>query len=264
MLLLVTLFLAVIFVIICLYYKDPGVKGQIGESQIVDNLSFEGLKGHKGVVLRNLYIPRPNGTTEADIVYITSKGIFVIESKNYAGYIFGSGNHKHWTVSLYTGKNYLGFKTTTKLKLYNPVWQNSTHINALRNYLQGNIKYYSLIVFSDRASLMEINVNKPYTYVINKSDLGSVISNIWRREQDTLTESDINRIASRLAPLQGANKQKKDEHLQSMYVRQHHTAKCPKCGGDLVLRTARKGPNAGKQFYGCSKYPKCTYTRNLD
>ena len=36
--------------------------------------------------------------------------------------------------------------------------------------------------------------------------------------------------------------------------------KCPRCGSDMVLRTARKGPNAGKQFYGCSKYPECKGT----
>ncbi len=36
--------------------------------------------------------------------------------------------------------------------------------------------------------------------------------------------------------------------------------KCPRCGSDMVLRTARKGPNAGKQFYGCSKYPDCKGT----
>lgn len=35
---------------------------------------------------------------------------------------------------------------------------------------------------------------------------------------------------------------------------------CPKCGAVLVLRTAKKGKNAGKQFYGCSNYPKCRYT----
>ena len=32
---------------------------------------------------------------------------------------------------------------------------------------------------------------------------------------------------------------------------------CPKCGSRMVLRTARRGPNAGQQFYGCSNYPKC-------
>ena len=35
---------------------------------------------------------------------------------------------------------------------------------------------------------------------------------------------------------------------------------CPRCGSDLVLRTAKKGPNAGSQFWGCSAFPKCRHT----
>ena len=38
---------------------------------------------------------------------------------------------------------------------------------------------------------------------------------------------------------------------------------CPRCGGNLILRTARKGENAGNQFYGCSNFPKCRYVENL-
>ncbi|MCR5546086.1 MAG: Arm DNA-binding domain-containing protein [Lachnospiraceae bacterium] len=38
---------------------------------------------------------------------------------------------------------------------------------------------------------------------------------------------------------------------------------CPKCGSALVLRTAKKGANAGNQFYGCSGYPKCRYIQNM-
>ncbi|MBQ8550661.1 MAG: topoisomerase DNA-binding C4 zinc finger domain-containing protein [Clostridia bacterium] len=38
---------------------------------------------------------------------------------------------------------------------------------------------------------------------------------------------------------------------------------CPKCNGNLVLRTATRGTNAGKQFYGCSNYPKCNYIQNV-
>lgn len=34
---------------------------------------------------------------------------------------------------------------------------------------------------------------------------------------------------------------------------------CPKCGKPLVLRTAKKGENAGNQFWGCSGFPKCWY-----
>ncbi|NVK23737.1 MAG: restriction endonuclease [Gammaproteobacteria bacterium] len=38
---------------------------------------------------------------------------------------------------------------------------------------------------------------------------------------------------------------------------------CPKCGASLVLRTAKKGSNAGNQFWGCSTYPKCRFTKNI-
>ena len=38
---------------------------------------------------------------------------------------------------------------------------------------------------------------------------------------------------------------------------------CPRCGASLVLRTAKKGENAGKQFYGCSSFPKCRYIKNI-
>ena len=40
--------------------------------------------------------------------------------------------------------------------------------------------------------------------------------------------------------------------------------RCPKCGGTLVLRTASRGTNAGKQFYGCSNYPKCRYMHSAE
>lgn len=35
---------------------------------------------------------------------------------------------------------------------------------------------------------------------------------------------------------------------------------CPACGSTMVARTARKGPRAGSQFWGCSGYPRCTAT----
>ncbi len=40
------------------------------------------------------------------------------------------------------------------------------------------------------------------------------------------------------------------------------TPTCPKCGAVMVRRTAKRGANAGNQFWGCSTYPKCTATVN--
>jgi hypothetical protein len=40
--------------------------------------------------------------------------------------------------------------------------------------------------------------------------------------------------------------------------------KCPKCDSEMILRTAKRGDNKGKQFYGCSRYPKCRQMINVD
>ena len=37
---------------------------------------------------------------------------------------------------------------------------------------------------------------------------------------------------------------------------------CPRCGGNLVVRTARKGKNAGRRFWGCETFPKCRFVRD--
>lgn len=39
---------------------------------------------------------------------------------------------------------------------------------------------------------------------------------------------------------------------------------CPDCGKPMVLRTARRSKYAGKQFYGCSTYPKCKAIVDVD
>ena len=49
-----------------------------------------------------------------------------------------------------------------------------------------------------------------------------------------------------------------------MTVQQGIKPKCPKCDETMVLRTAKKGRNAGGDFWGCSKFPKCRGTVSLD
>jgi restriction system protein len=38
---------------------------------------------------------------------------------------------------------------------------------------------------------------------------------------------------------------------------------CPSCGQPMVLRTSKRGVNAGSQFWGCSTYPACKGTRKF-
>jgi restriction system protein len=39
---------------------------------------------------------------------------------------------------------------------------------------------------------------------------------------------------------------------------------CPQCGSGMVLRAAKRGPNAGRNFWGCLTYPKCKGTRQAE
>ena len=38
---------------------------------------------------------------------------------------------------------------------------------------------------------------------------------------------------------------------------------CPKCGKPMALRTAKAGPHAGQQFWGCTAYPECKGTAEV-
>ena len=38
---------------------------------------------------------------------------------------------------------------------------------------------------------------------------------------------------------------------------------CPKCGGQLVVRTAKRGTFSGRQFLGCATYPQCRHVQEL-
>lgn len=39
---------------------------------------------------------------------------------------------------------------------------------------------------------------------------------------------------------------------------------CEKCGANMVLRTGQSGPRKGKKFWGCSNYPACRWTKNIE
>lgn len=92
-------------------FVTPKMIGAWGEREIVNKLKLINPFGKNGKILRNIYIPKEDGSTaEIDVVYITTKGLFVIENKNFSGYIFGNENNRNWTATLYAGKTWYGAK----------------------------------------------------------------------------------------------------------------------------------------------------------
>ena len=112
--------------------------------------------------LFNLYLPKWNGgTTELDMVLLHESGIYVFESKNYGGWIFGSENQQYWTQTLPAGRG-----QSQKHRFYNPILQNDGHLESLYQILRavrplsGPPPYYSYIVFSNRCKFMDV----PYAH----------------------------------------------------------------------------------------------------
>jgi hypothetical protein len=94
--------------------------------------------------------------------------------------------------------------------------------------------------------------------VIN-SRLGRYIKQFKDR---ILSSVDIDRIVRKLEKHVSESTLTTRDHVRSLRERHSSTTVCPKCGSNLVERTAKKGPNAGSKFLGCENYPKCRFTRN--
>ena len=133
-------------------FVSPEEKGEIGEDIIYRDL--DRIEGRKAF-LPNCYIPKHNGgTTEIDLIFLHESGVYVIESKNYSGWIFGDEEREYWTQCLQSVGG-----VAEKNQFYNPLWQNEIHIYALMELLQDDtFPYYSYIVFGDNCELKNIRL----------------------------------------------------------------------------------------------------------
>ena len=157
--------------------------------------------------LFNLYIPRGNGeTTEADVVMITKRGVFVFESKNYHGWIFGNEKHPFW---------YQTFENGQKQQFFNPVMQNNLHIKHIKNILHDeNIPVWSIIVFSDDCVLKEITMETLDVSVVNREYLYSAVGSYWSYASGiNLSEEKIKEIYSKLYPYSQCSQEIREKHI---------------------------------------------------
>jgi hypothetical protein len=248
-----------------LFEPTPDKKGAIGEYEIALAIWKEIRRGLNGYYLQNLYLPRGDGSTsEIDLLLISTKGLFLIESKNFAGYIFGDDRRKEWTVVLYAGKNWLGQKMTEKHKFYNPIWQNRSHEKTLKSLIGPGIPVFPLVVFSDRGNLMNVQYDASKAEILQTNQLRSYFANVRRYCPDLLSDFEVQRIYQTLFPYTQVGDIQKQAHIAQVFEQQYQPQKCPWCSGNLVLRTAKRGLHPGQQFWGCSNYPRCLYTRDLE
>jgi hypothetical protein len=237
-------YILILVVVAAFILSLPSVKGYFGELSIRIWLSF--LDKGKYKVINDVMIPSGEGkTAQIDHIVISVYGIFVIETKNYKGWIYGSETSKNWTQVIYKTKN----------QFFNPILQNKGHVKALKRLLTDylNIKYIPIVVFTSKANFKKLNVT---SHVIYSLGLNRTIK---KYTEECIEIDDIDSISNLIKSANNDDKTARKEHVARIkentvtYAREAGN-ECPKCGGLLVERQGKYG-----KFTSCKNYPKCKF-----
>lgn len=225
-------------------------KGNRGERKVARALSH-GLDPEKYKIISDLIIPdSAGGTTQIDHVVISQYGIFVIETKNWSGWIFGDFDCPKWTEQFYR-KKYL---------FQNPFRQNYKHIVCLSRFTGLPFGYFISVVAVVGKCKIKARERLPDSFVTGCIALLAFIKE--HREPIPLMESPESIYNDLLSRKDMTDRRHEIEHIRRVKritapSRPDADPICPRCGSPMVLRRAKKGAYAGKDFWGCSRYPKC-------
>lgn len=224
------------------------LKGDIGEKTVAEELSQ--LPEDKYIVLNNMMFNSGTYTTQIDHIVVSVYGIFVIETKNYRGVIFGSPNKDSWTQDLFGNK----------YTFYNPIHQNRKHIAfILREFCELKMwerYFYSVVTFVGMVNLKlygdckgVVGLSELTHYIRSFSqsimtidECYSIANILQNRNIDSVTQRIVHNVNVRSA-------------VQN-YENKISQAICPQCGGRLIFRNSKYC-----NFYGCSNYPSCHFIR---
>jgi putative lipoic acid-binding regulatory protein len=237
------LIFSIILAIILRIY-GPTIKGYFGEKSVSFFLSR--LDPGKYKVINNIMLKIDGRTSQIDHVVVSNYGIFVIETKNYNGWILGNEYDDYWTQVIYKRKE----------KLFNPIKQNYGHIQALKNVLSEyqELNYISIITFTTKADL-KVKTKTNVVYTVN------LLKTIRKYDKETVSDSVKEKVYKKLLSLNIDDKEERTEHVRSIYKNINEKNRkiteniCPRCGGTLVRKNGKYG-----SFTGCSNYPKCKFT----
>ena len=199
------------------------------------------------------------------MILLHETGAYVFESKNYSGWIFGGEYDRYWAQSLPAGDG--EYRRTGFL---NPIRQNQGHIRWLAETLDlPEESFYSYVVFGDGCTLKEGERIGEHCAVVQQNGLYGTIRREVSRREPCLNRREIDALYEELKPGTRLGRLGRSSHVRdaqesrNRVVRERVGGVCPLCGGRLVLRTVQKGERRGEQFWGCSHYPDCRYTKPL-
>ena len=242
---LLLLLLAIGIAFLYFYLNSPAVIGAEGERRVNSKLSRK-LAKLDYILVNDITLPTVDGTTQVDHIVLSRYGIFVIETKNMSGWIFGGETQTRWTQVMRRHKS----------QFQNPLRQNYHHVKVIQNLLNIRLdKMENLVVFVGSA---KPKTEMPSNVFWTSRDL---INYIISRQAVQFEDGEVHDLAEKLRNnALEANKETRRAHIQHVrekVSRIEPATKCPRCGSPMI---GRKNSKTGGNFYGCVRYPKCRGT----
>ena len=258
--------------------------GEIGENTIAFELKNSGMDMF---VLHDIYLEVGEMSAQIDYMIFTRKRTYIIECKNLIGDITidSDGNFV---------RKYELFGKQIKEGIYSPITQNERHLEVIkqirrttknnpltRALFESNFKnaYIPIVVLANpKTVLNDRYAKKEVKRKIYRADqLVRVLKELENESKsDESSEKEMRELAEFFLNASIPNKSdysKKYAEILDKCENENATTYdntepqkklCPRCGAELVVRTAKKGNNVGEKFWGCSAFPKCRYTENIN
>ncbi len=252
--------------------RTPQRKGRIGE-KIVARALAKHLDPTVYKTVNDVIIPdQSGGTTQIDHVVFSMLGIFVVETKNMRGWIYGDEKSPQWTQVIYRYRH----------QFQNPFRQNYKHIKCLAGLLgiDDSLLNHAIVFIGDCRINNDLTI--PPSLVKNGQELAAYIETF---KKPVFSAPEIRELVNRLsrvmltpshnlerAHIAHVNRTVNTKNPYQCFVplpclsptldSNDDVPACPWCGSPMVLRCAKQGPNVGNTFWGCPKYPECRGIRN--
>jgi hypothetical protein len=174
---------SVLFALFALWLTLPSTKGMIGEYFVKKQLE-KLAKKYQGLSFHNLMLGTGDQSTQLDNLLITSKAVYVIEVKNYAGRVYGGQYQDQWyqTIRYDNKRRGRGGRTYTKTHIaknafFNPIKQNLIHVNAIKQSIQSvqGLPLLNVVVFMNRGNISNVEMKDESSYVINRRHLSRLV-----------------------------------------------------------------------------------------
>ncbi len=135
--------------------------------------------------------------TQIDCLALSEQGIFVFESKDFNGWIYGRGTDRYWTETINFGQE--------KHQFYNPVKQNQLHIAALQCSLASYQKLHSkitnppvisVIVFGSRTTLKSITNLPENCHICTQPTLRTLLGRLLQAQSSSINKTQLSELRS--------------------------------------------------------------------